>query len=305
LQENGNDIAFIGEAYLSYKFGNTNISAGRMQLFTPLAGGYDVRSLATTYEAATIQNKDISDTFVELGYIRSFTGFGSSYGEFRTQKDKWGDKGLGYIFIKNNSIANLTLQAQYIKAISKENSIGNDIDIKDYIYADLNYKLPYGKNTFIGAQYGHNDYVNDEASNMYGVKLGTTVLDNFDLAVIHNGISGSNFASIMAGPIYSDWQQGYIDFSSGKTFGGYVKWHISDDLYLKAGYMHIDADVLKDKDNEYNIDAQYNIDKASNIRIRYSDRKRSPEYIDEEHIAHPTSAGPNRNDFRVIYNYFF
>ncbi len=72
---NGEDYAFIGEAYLNYAFGNTNIKVGRQRLDTPLAGADDARMLPNLFEAAVVSNTDIEDTTLILAHVtRETTG---------------------------------------------------------------------------------------------------------------------------------------------------------------------------------------------------------------------------------------
>ena len=80
----GNDFAnygFIGEAYLNYSRGNTNIKVGRQKLNTPLAGADDARMLPNLFEAAVLSNTDIEDTTLVVAHItRETVGtFGNVY----------------------------------------------------------------------------------------------------------------------------------------------------------------------------------------------------------------------------------
>ncbi|HSR73583.1 MAG TPA: OprD family outer membrane porin, partial [Sulfurovum sp.] len=71
----GENYAFIGEAYLNYAFGKTNIKVGRQRLDTPLAGADDARMLPNLFEAAVVSNTDIENTTLILAHItRETTG---------------------------------------------------------------------------------------------------------------------------------------------------------------------------------------------------------------------------------------
>ena len=78
----GENYAFIGQAYLNYAFGNTNLKVGRMRLDTPLAGADDARMLPNLFEAAVISNTDIENTtLIAAHVIRETVGtFGNIYG---------------------------------------------------------------------------------------------------------------------------------------------------------------------------------------------------------------------------------
>ncbi len=79
---NGENYAFIGQAYINYAFNNTNIKVGRQRLDTPLAGADDARMLPNLFEAALISNTDIENTTLIAGHVfRETVGtFGNIYG---------------------------------------------------------------------------------------------------------------------------------------------------------------------------------------------------------------------------------
>ena len=73
---------FIGQAYLTYAFGNTSIKVGRQRLDTPLAGADDARMLPNLFEAALLSNKDIENTTLIAAHVTKETvgTFGNVYG---------------------------------------------------------------------------------------------------------------------------------------------------------------------------------------------------------------------------------
>ena len=75
---------FIGQAYLNYAFGNTNIKAGRMRLDTPMAGADDARMLPNLFEAVVLSNTDIEKTTLIAAHVfRETIGtFGNVYGTY-------------------------------------------------------------------------------------------------------------------------------------------------------------------------------------------------------------------------------
>ena len=66
---NGDNYAFFGQAYLNYKYENTNVKAGRMRLDTPMAGADDARMLPNLFEAALLTNTDIENTTLIAGHV--------------------------------------------------------------------------------------------------------------------------------------------------------------------------------------------------------------------------------------------
>ncbi len=304
LQPNGDDIAFLGEAYLQYDLENTMLKAGRQRLSTPLMQDHDLRLLPSVYEAAIIRNKDIPDTMLEAGYVKRYSGFVSKLSAFDDQDGKWGKDGLGYIYIKNKSIENLTVRGQYIKALSDRDKKGNPITIEDYKYADLKYTLPVGTNTYFKAQYGGNSYNNADDSTLLGAKVGTTLFDMVDVALLYDKISDNIFKAVESGPMYSDWQQGYGPYEPSTAFGGQVVVKPIDGLSVKLGYVDVNSDtpLLIDDFTEFNLDAKYKINDWSKIRVRYSIKDQSSESEALRYDSIDGNGGrEDRDDFRIIY----
>ena len=288
----GEDLAFLGEAYLQYDMSNTMVKVGRQQLATPLMQNHDLRLLPSVYEAAIIRNKDIQDTMIEIGYVKRYTGFTSKDNRFLDQNTKWGKDGLAYISFSNKSIENLALHGQYIKAIADTANDGSPIAIDDYKYLDFTYNLPFGTKTYIKGQYGGNAYASADDSTLLGAKIGTTVYDMVDVAVLYDKISGNEFKAVESGPMYSDWQQGYSNYEESTAFGGQIIIRPMSDLSLKFGYVDVRADAGKNRDDftEFNFDGKYTINNYSKLRVRYSIKDQTP-----------TSSREDRNDFRIIY----
>ena len=304
LQSNGDDIAFLGEAYLQYTLDNTLFKVGRQRLSTPLMQDHDLRLLPSTYEAVIIRNTDLPDTMVELGYVKRYSGFTSKLSGFDDQDTKWGKDGLASIYLKNKSIENLTLRGQYIKALSDTDNTGATVAISDYKYADLKYALPVGTGTYIKAQYGGNSYNNADDSTLVGAKAGTTLFGMVDLAVLYDKISGNSFKAVESGPMYSDWQQGYGPYEPSTAYGGQIIVKPIDGLSVKLGYVDVnsDTDKLIDDFTEFNLDAKYTINDWSKIRVRYSikDQSSASEALRYDGID-GNGGREDRDDFRIIY----
>ena len=133
LGRDGENLAFVGEAYLQYDISNTMFKVGRQQLSTPLMNNHDLRILPSVYEAAIIQNRDIPDTMVEVGFVDRYTGFTSKENAFLDVKT--GEDGLGYIYLTNKSIEDLSIRAQYIQALT------DDVLRESYSYIDAKYAM--------------------------------------------------------------------------------------------------------------------------------------------------------------------
>ncbi len=298
LGRSGEDLAFLGEAYLEYclecvggGISNTTIKVGRQQLATPLIQNHDLRILPSVYEAAVIKNSDIIDTNIELGLVTKYTGFTSKDNRFNDYNTKWGKDGLGYISIKNKSIPNLSIRAQYVKALNDKDKAGNQIKVDDYRYIDAKYTLPFGEKTYIKAQYGGNAYNIGEDSTLYGVKAGTS-MGMFDFALLYDKVNDNEFKAVESGPMYSDWQQGYGNYEPSEAFGGQIIAHPFAGFSFKVGYVSVEADegFVRDDFTEMNIDTKYALNDYSKIRLRYSIKDQTDDSDRED-----------RDDFRIIY----
>jgi len=295
LGRSGEDLAFLGEAYLQYDLDKTMLKVGRQQLSTPLMQNHDLRILPSVYEAAILRNKSIQDTMVEVGYVDRYTGFTSKENAFLDKKT--GKDGLAYVSVANKSIENLSLRGQYIKALT------DDAGREAYSYLDAKYALPVGKNTYIKAQYGGNTYTEGDDSTLIGSKVGTTV-GQFDVAVLYDKISDNQFQAFESGPMYSDWQQGYGPYEASTAVGGQIVYKPMSGVSLKLGYVDVasDTDLLVDDFTEMNIDAKYTINSYSKIRVRYSIKDQSSESEKLRFDGVDDNGGrEDRDDFRIIY----
>ncbi len=295
LGRSGENLAFLGEAYLQYDIGNTMIKVGRQQLSTPLMQNHDLRILPSVYEAAIIRNTDIPDTMIEIGFVDQYTGFTSKENDFLDTKT--GTDGLAYISVSNKSIPSLSLRAQYIDALTNTNAR------QSYTYADAKYSLPFGTNTYVKAQFGMNEYLEGEDSTLLGAKIGTT-LGMFSVAALYDKVSDNAFQAFESGPMYSDWQQGYGPYEASTAFGGQIIVKPMSGLSLKVGFVDVQSDtaLLVDDFTELNIDAKYTINDWSKIRVRYSMKDQSDESEALRFDAIDGNGGrEDRDDFRIIY----
>ena len=297
------DLAFLGEAYLQYDIGDTMFKVGRQQLATPLIQNHDLRLLPSVYEAAIIRNKSLPGTMIELGYVVAYTGFTSKDNEFLDYNKLWGEDGLAYISLTNKSIENLSLRAQYVKAISDKTENDGTIFVDDYRYIDAKYAIGMGTNTYVKAQYGGNAYNVGDDSTLFGGKVGTT-FGMVDVAVLYDKISDNIFRAVESGPMYSDWQQGYGPYEPSEAFGGQVVVKPMSGLSLKLGYVDVQSDTrfLYDDFTEFNLDAKYTINDWSKIRVRYSIKDQSDESEALKFDGIDGNGGrEDRDDFRIIY----
>lgn len=148
----------LSESYLEYKLANTSAKAGRQFIYTPLVStAIDGKSseslLKDSFEAYLLTNSDIPDTIITLGYISKYLAKTDGTGDVANSENfsltntfsavptngtnSYDDAYT--VLLKNNSIKDLTLQAQYLGLNGKE-SADKDINIAyfqaDYVIAN-------------------------------------------------------------------------------------------------------------------------------------------------------------------------
>jgi FlaG/FlaF family flagellin (archaellin) len=138
----------LSEAYLNYTFKNTSLKAGRQYIYTPLVStALDGKSseglIKDSFEAYMLTNTDIPNTTVVAGYLSKYQAkrdANGGFGNFDNIQD-----GAYMVYVKNTSVKNLTLSAQYLNINGK--IAAND---KNALYLQADYKI--GSHT-LSAQY--------------------------------------------------------------------------------------------------------------------------------------------------------
>ena len=211
----GENYAFIGQAYLNYKFDNTNIKVGRQRLDTPLMGADDTRILPNLFEAAVLSNTDIGDTTLILAHVTRETagtfsniydngwglGFASGYGAGTTYAQSgdfvnMGTMALGYEDFKygdenvaiDNSTDGVTVGAVIYKGIE-----GLTLQAWDYYAHNILNTM------YLQADYGWN-------CRMY---------ENIKMSVSAQHIGQSDVGGSLAGNVDSDYWGVKLGASSG------------------------------------------------------------------------------------------
>ncbi|CZE46493.1 OprD family outer membrane porin [Campylobacter geochelonis] len=149
--------AVLSEAYLGYTFYQTDIKIGRQFINTPVVAGNPARIFTESFEGVSITSNDVENTTIYANYLYKFQGRTSNVntdknGRAPYFKDKVilaGTGAYGHDFdgvysvgVKNSSIPNLTLQAQYalVSDVNWRNTDKNG-DVNLY-FAEANYELP-------------------------------------------------------------------------------------------------------------------------------------------------------------------
>ena len=290
LQSNGDDIAFLGEAYVNYDNGVNQVKIGRQRLNGPIMNDHGIRLLPSTYEAAVFRNRSLKDTTLEAGYVDRYSGFTSKLSGFDSQDAKWGTGGLAYLYGKTK-LGIASIRGQYIETLDNNGTFDN------YSYLDGKIPLSIGQKSYIKGQYGGTGYQVGNDSKMFGVKAGTSY-GKVDLALLYNKIQDNPYRAVESGPMYTDWQQGYGNYEPSDAVGAQVVFHPVSKASIKLGYVDVESesgDAFNiDTYKEFNLDAKYKLSKASKVRLRYSNKNQAD-----------SSDREDRDDFRIIYYHNF
>lgn len=178
--------AVLSMAYLSYTLFNTEFKGGRQFAEYPLLAGAGSRIIKESFEAYFLSNEDIPDTLITAGYVTKY----QTETDRSSYTDNWfvdydqngtgdpgdfydiGDDGMFILYVKNNSVKNLGIQAQY----------GNVIDEVAGFYADAKYTFDVKYKPYLAGQYYYTDYDDStkDSNSLYGFKGGVKVSD-FDI----------------------------------------------------------------------------------------------------------------------------
>lgn len=288
LQSDNDDIAFVGEAYVDYDTGQNQLKAGRQRLATPLINDRDFRILPSVFEAMVYRNRSLTDTTLEAGYVYSESGIGSTYSGFEQQTKLWGQDGLGYIY-GGTTVNDISLRGQFVNTLESSGLYRN------FSYLDTNVPISVGTGTHIQAQAGGTAYQAEPSATMFGFKL-STLLSRFSMALVYNQIRTNKYSAVEAGPLFTDWQQGYGNYEPSEALGVQLGYDFNNKLHLSAGYVDIESvdgdDFNLDTYVESVFDLQYKFNQSFNVRLRYSEKNQAQDSDRED-----------RQDFRVIFYY--
>lgn len=171
----------LSESYLEYQYENTSFKGGRQFISLPLINGSGSRLIKESFEGYFLTNTDIPNTLVSLGKVTKYqtrtdsvtSGTnGASFSNTEVNNgdvggfNKIGTDGAISLYIKNESIKNLTLQGHYVDFVD---------EVQD-IYADATYKFGGDFKPFVAAQYYNSNYdlSKNNDSSFYGYKIGAT-----------------------------------------------------------------------------------------------------------------------------------
>jgi imipenem/basic amino acid-specific outer membrane pore len=212
--DNFTDYGFIGEAYIIYKAGKTDIKVGRQKLNTPLAGADDARMLPNLFEAAVLHNNDIENTTIALAHVtRETVGtFGNVYGAPSALSLQSG-YGLGYKSGTNGNFADMGVIA-----------LGEGTDTDGVSMAAVIYKGIEGMKLQAWNYYAHDILNAVYLSADYGVKASDSVKMKFSAQYIGQ----SDVGDALAGEVDSSFWAAKVSSSMG-ALSGYIAYSQTGD----------------------------------------------------------------------------
>lgn len=273
----GNDIddvtdgGWIGEAFLTYGFGNTSIKAGRQSLpqsLSPFAYSETWNVFANTFDAVTVVNTDIANTTIVGGFVYggNFNSFGmSNLTDFNALND---DDGVYMLTVQNKSITDLTLTGSvYYGADMGGTPITTD-DVTIF-WGDAAYNAG---NFGVGIQGGMADAGLADDMTAFGAKL-TGAVSAIDLMAAYS--TTSDGAMFNLGGTTSAL---YTDLVADQLFGPIVRWD-ADKYVAKAGMDALGGnisaaygytDMANNEIDEVNVAYSVNLTNSLNLTATYA-----------------------------------
>jgi len=333
---------YLGQAYLNYKVGNTNVKVGRQELNTPLAGGDDARMLPNTFEAAVVTNTDVKDTTLVAAHVTEISygtfsnayaggalalasGYGNGYSSFGSSYDNgqyhsMSQAALG-TSVKNSGVSAVAAIYKGIPGLSLQLWDYYAYDILNAIYAEANYgfSMSNGVAPYFGAQYIHEgnvgaDFAGKVNSNYEGAKAGVKV-GNFDVygAVSHNGKDRS--ATATNGGTISPWggmpaytqgmvtrHQFFADTTAYKASGTYNLKDITG-TSTTAGIYYAAFDI--GNANAYQVGKSWRASESGFDIINDVQSIKGLQLRLRGNYQREFAPHDNRNEYRIIANYNF
>lgn len=268
----------LSEAYLQYTYDKTTFKGGRQFVSTPLLAGSGSRLIKEAFEAYLVVNTDIPDTTLVAGVITKYqtrtdkTTYGdNAFVNYQTNGtgepgnfNKIGTDGVRTLYVKNQSISNLTVQAQYADVV--------DVAVDIYIDAKYNFGPVYVASQYYNTNY---DAAGTKDSSMYGLKVGGNVmgLDLFagytstdDANAVVRGVGQGAYAHYTA----TTKTAGVAAFAAGTDSYQVGAGYKFGDLKTKVRYSSFDNPTVNADLDETTLNLEYKFTKALTAQIDYS-----------------------------------
>ncbi len=290
-------FSLLTQAFISYKYKNSELKIGRQSIDTPHADSDDIRMMPNYFMAYLFENKDIENLTITLGKINQMAGW-------ENQKDASKFVKISDVFETDQKTNGIYLaSAIYEKDNYSLQAWYYDIDeIADVIYLETGYqtKSDFGNFT-IGVQY---DAANDRGKKLLGdIKSSTWGIslkaeyENLTLLTAYNQDEKNGaFLSLGGGAFFTSLEDQTIDAigEKGKSWILGADFNIWDSFSIGAVYGEFKADNKSDYEKaETDIAAQYSFKEKFSISAVYAS------------VNDKTQNNEDYDIFRVIANYNF
>lgn len=253
----------LSESYIGYKSKTFFGKFGRQFIKTPLLANSGSRMIKDSFEAYILGTTIVPGTTIVAGYADKYanrTDKAGSTGEFNEiSKD-----GAYTLYLANESIDNLKLQAQYATV--------QDTDNLSIMYADAAYKLG---GTKLAVQYGISDNdANTDKGSLFGIKVDQKIADLTLIGAYNKAGNDEDYASGLGEGAHYAFTK--LTVGSGKK--AYKA--TADSFMVKAAYKLADLSVgaayakyETDANDEYieqEITASYKFNKEAYLKLSHS-----------------------------------
>ncbi len=285
FDENNEDYAILGEAYLKATFSDTILVVGRQSFDTPFADSDDIGMVPNTLEAFTLLNTSLKDTTIFLSHVQKWSGVDSEApGTFSDIND---NKGMQIVGITYEGLAQTIMSGWFYH-------LKDTVNIS---YLEANYEDETDHFTYGGAlQYAFQDYDNFESSAIYGAAASFGVKKaGITTTVAYNKVNGSAADNFFGGgPFFINAEHKTLreEGPDGETILYAISWDAAkagaEGLIFTA---NIDAHTGEQSHaREYDIGMQYEYSDAVNVSAIFSD-------VENEDLSF--------QNFRMFVNYSF
>jgi len=306
FDENGKSFILLSQAYLDWKWCNTEVKLGRQILDTPHADSDDIRMMPNYFEAYTITSTDIDNLTLSAGFIDKMAGWENGINSL-----DFVDVGKTLGIDKIDGIYYASASYEGIKDLSLSLWYYHYSDIANVVYAEAGYNYTISKNTTftLGLQYDGSHQtgaalLGKQDAQTYGVSiktqfedLGVTVLAAYNQ---DNGDTGAMGLSLGGGAFFTSMEDQTLDAlgTAGSAWiigAGYDFGKLGlDDLSFGVAYGSFEAaDASLYQSREIDTVLEYSLSEKLSVSAAFAS------------IDHRVASMEDYDQFRLITNYNF
>lgn len=263
FDENNDNYAIMGEAYLKGIFSHTTLVMGRQSFDTPFADSDDIGMVPNTFEALTLVNNDLKDTTIFFSQVQRWSGVDSEVPSIFTEIN--GNDGMQIFGVTYEGVSKTVLSGWFY-------NLRDEVKIS---YFESNYENETDRFSYSAAlQYAFQDYESGENSTVYGAaaslgvkKVGLTTTIAYNKTA---GIAADNFFG--GGPFFTNAEHNTLREAGpdGRVILYTFEWDAS---VTGAEGLHftVNIDAHQDDSSEYDLGMEYIYNDRMNFSAIYSD----------------------------------